>query len=417
MVALICKYNQNGYCKFGNNCRNRHVEEICSSAQCQQLSCEMRHPFICKFYRMYGNCKFENNCAFLHEASDEQLKISLLEEKFMHPDVLVSITISVAKLASENKNDKLPCEYCRANEFFDSEHDVLEHIKTAHPIQCPYCPLKMFKYPTSVRKHFRKFHEDDTPYFCKDCTLVFTDQETVQDHMENEHAIPNVVVVTNIVQQNPFQNVFKSGITCIVCGENNFESAQDLIEHRSETHMYNCLDCDKEYKLTDSLRNHIRMHHNSNVNMTCCKFCDKVFYDTRLKSGHVSTMHADCSGTVETEKSLYKCPKCSKGYNIAKSLRKHCRVNHNNLSICFCDYCLEVFVSSVQRDAHQDKEHPSNKNSSSKSATLQLSPESCFIKQEILNEGSENTMESCFIKQEVPDESITRIVFFYKELA
>ena len=73
--------NQNGYCKFGNNCRNRHVEEICSSAQCQQLSCEMRHPFICKFYRMYGNCKFENNCAFLHEASDEQLKISLLEEK------------------------------------------------------------------------------------------------------------------------------------------------------------------------------------------------------------------------------------------------------------------------------------------------------------------------------------------------
>ena len=30
---------------------------------------------------MYGNCKFENNRAFLHEASEEQVKVELLEEK------------------------------------------------------------------------------------------------------------------------------------------------------------------------------------------------------------------------------------------------------------------------------------------------------------------------------------------------
>ena len=369
---------------------------------------------------------------------------SLLVEKIMHPGVLESIKKSVAKLASQNKDGKLPCEYCRANEFFDTEHDVLEHVKAMHPIQCPECPLKMFKYPTSVRKHFKKFHGDETPYFCKTCTLVFTDQDAVQDHMENEHGIPNVVVVTNIVQQNPVQHtVYNSGITCIVCGETNFESAQALVEHRSETHMYKCPDCDKEYKLTDSLRKHVRLLHNENVTMTCCKFCDKVFYDTSLKSGHVSTMHADCSGTPNIdlnstsevtasntchqvdkyqcpkcpqsfymidglrkharmthnlgnimscpdctmvftdinsrnlhmtkghgscvgvgsllktsstsllkpevtasgsnlEESVYQCPKCSKGYSIAKSLRKHCRINHNKLSICFCHYCSKV---------------------------------------------------------------------------
>ena len=81
----------------------------------------------------------------------------------------------------------------------------------------------------------------------------------------------------------------------IVCGETNFESSAALAEHRSKTHMYKCQDCDKEYKLTDSLRNHIRLKHNKNVIMTCCNFCDMVFYDIGLKAGHVSTLHADCN--------------------------------------------------------------------------------------------------------------------------
>ena len=64
------------------------------------------------------------------------------------------------------------------------------------------CPLKMFKYPTSVRKHFKKFHGKETPFFCKTCTLVFKSSTAVQNHMENEHGIANIVVVNNVVQ-NP----------------------------------------------------------------------------------------------------------------------------------------------------------------------------------------------------------------------
>ena len=270
-----------------------------------------------------------------------------------------------------------------------------------HPIQCPQCPLKMFKYPTSVRKHFKKFHGDETPYFCKTCTLVFTDQDAVQEHMENEHGIPNVVVVTNIVhQQNghaaagghhaahapshgqsgngcgTLPGVYKSGITCIVCGETNFESAAALVEHRSETHMYKCPDCDKEYKLTDSLRKHVRITHNENVTMTCCKFCDKVFYDTSLKSGHVSTLHADCSNnaskdtTEQNDMSLntsssaassasadkYRCPQCTQSFYMIDGLRKHARMSHN-LSIMSCPDCTMVFTDLTSRNIHMSQGH------------------------------------------------------------
>ena len=137
----------------------------------------------------------------------------------MHPGVLESIMKSVAELASQNKGGKLPCNYCRASEFFDTEIDVLEHIQNMHPIQCPQCPLKMFKYPTSVRKHFKKFHGDETPYFCKTCTLVFTDQEATQYHIENEHGIPDDNMVINNVTQtsikSPLTTDCKAGITCI----------------------------------------------------------------------------------------------------------------------------------------------------------------------------------------------------------
>ena len=35
--------------------------------------------------------------------------------------------------------------------------------------------------------------------------------------------------------------------------------------------------------------------------MTCCKFCDKVFHDSSLKTGHISTFHADLEGSTNNE--------------------------------------------------------------------------------------------------------------------
>ena len=298
---------------------------------------------------------------------------SLLVEKIMHPDVLLSIKKSVAKLAREHRG-RIPCEYCRANETFKTEEDVLEHVKNMHPIQCPDCPLKMFKYPTSVRKHFKKFHGSETPYFCKTCTLVFKSADAVQLHMENEHGIANVVVVNSMTPTSlpPIKNELK--IKCIVCGL-KFETSQALAEHRSENHFYKCGDCDKEYKLTDSLRKHVKVTHNENVTMTCCKYCDKVILNPSQKNEHLINFHPDIAppslndsivqeaakpttqievlqpiktngimGGYQNEEKIasFKCPKCPKTYNIGKSLRKHCRKNHNKLSICFCHHCPKV---------------------------------------------------------------------------
>ena len=68
------------------------------------------------------------------------------------------------------------------------------------------------------------------------------------------------------------------------------------------------MDCDKEYKLTDSLRKHVKVTHNENVTMTCCKFCDKVFMDTSQKPGHMASMHSGESSLFQISlKNLKHC--------------------------------------------------------------------------------------------------------------
>ena len=199
-----------------------------------------------------------------------------------------------------------------------------------------------------------------------------------------------------------FQVQVSGLINCVVCDEGNFKSKFALAEHRSEKHFYKCPECfydPKEYKLIDSLRKHIKTTHNENAIMTCCKFCDMVLMDISLKSTHMSSFHSDivrnarldsqthnvpktpmkkneCTSPTAsnvdigdkieiitkkmafTKKDIankvYKCPKCPTSYDIAKSLRKHCRKKHSGLSICFCHQCHKVRLDMRQNDPEKD---------------------------------------------------------------
>ena len=61
---LKCKFNNIGYCKFGDECRRRHFTLICQVLNCNQ-DCWSRHPRFC---RMEENCRFfqKGICAYKH---------------------------------------------------------------------------------------------------------------------------------------------------------------------------------------------------------------------------------------------------------------------------------------------------------------------------------------------------------------
>ena len=66
MTQNVCRYYKFGYCKFGNQCRNLHVEELCDIKQCDISKCDKRHPRPCKFFMDYGRCKFSDYCKYKH---------------------------------------------------------------------------------------------------------------------------------------------------------------------------------------------------------------------------------------------------------------------------------------------------------------------------------------------------------------
>lgn len=73
--------------------------------------------------------------------------------------------------------------------------------------------------------------------------------------------------------------------------------------------------------------------------------------------------------------SHYKCPKCDRAYSIAKSLRKHCRLFHNLISLTFCKLCDQVFPSLGEKDDHVMNDH-SSESMLTDPVTLPYSPSS-----------------------------------------
>ena len=65
-AETVCIHNKFGYCKHGERCWKKHVEEKCGNRECCVSKCNTRHPRECRYFRDYRRCKFGEYCAFDH---------------------------------------------------------------------------------------------------------------------------------------------------------------------------------------------------------------------------------------------------------------------------------------------------------------------------------------------------------------
>ena len=177
MVAIVCKHNQNGYCKFGIHCRNRHIKEICRISDCQEPACELRHPQTCKYFRIYGNCKFGDACAFLHEASEEKIKIDALEAKVLASEVkLEKLKNVLQELEDRFKN------HCESETIEDEAPKNLEETlyRNTEDKDCDLCDFEGISRNSLVihmgRKHKSIPQLDGTSELEEDERFISTDR-------------------------------------------------------------------------------------------------------------------------------------------------------------------------------------------------------------------------------------------------
>ena len=62
----VCRYHHKGFCKYRQQCHNKHVDELCYfNLYCLNKECEKRHPRLCRSFEESRNCKFVK-CAYEH---------------------------------------------------------------------------------------------------------------------------------------------------------------------------------------------------------------------------------------------------------------------------------------------------------------------------------------------------------------
>ena len=194
------------------------------------------------------------------------------------------------------KNEK--CDFC-PEEFFQ------EHFKKVH-IECIHTNVvhgKVMCSRTTVLNEKNR-HQIRNDFFCKTCTLYYSNQESLDDHIRSFH--------------ENFARMKSKFHQCNLC-DSSFDSEKNLIKH------------------INSLHSHL-------IKIFKCKFCSQDMEGSMLKLAlHIKNVHEGqkvypapvIEKAVETESGVVvtQCPYCYQTFQDEMSLISHILNNHEMESI------------------------------------------------------------------------------------
>ena len=131
----VCKHFQTGHCKFGVNCKKRHISENCLNADCLDKTCLKRHPKQCKYFSQIGSCRFGEECSYKHTlpSSHEHFSSQIQALEGRIGDMCKAIKVLEDKILEwENVNQCEKCDY-KAN----SSTSLKTHMSKKHKSLLP----------------------------------------------------------------------------------------------------------------------------------------------------------------------------------------------------------------------------------------------------------------------------------------
>ena len=204
-VETICKFNQSGFCKFLSHCRKQHVMEICPTNQCNNKTCLLRHPKICKYFSNSGSCKFDEHCTYLHikntldgEIGELETKIKEMENKIHEIEILqlrldqqenqLKLLDADCKKLSEQKdeNQQIPSE---------NETKVENLVEKIEELSLNFNILlgsvdDLERKSKFLEHHLQILTEQSQSFKCNLCGKIFQTEQTINEHTRRHHRTP-----------------------------------------------------------------------------------------------------------------------------------------------------------------------------------------------------------------------------------
>ena len=221
----ICKFNQSGFCKYKEHCRKQHVMDVCPTSMCNNMSCLLRHPKVCKFFLSFMRCKFGEACAFLHgpDKQTDAENISELEQEIQHVKAKISEVETIL-----SKLDKIEERMMSVEK---------RNLKTCEEIKEV---MKTLNQKTSQMEKVQKTLDPKT-------SQIEEAQKTLD---EKPSQLDDLALNFNILM-NSVDDLEKSSA-----------HFNHRLNHLSETiQMFRCNLCGQAYPNEQTLRNHIQRNH------------------------------------------------------------------------------------------------------------------------------------------------------------
>ena len=214
----------------------------------------------------------------------------------------------------------------------------------------------------NVKVHFRRKHNKEKLYRCRNCDRKFYNSSEVVDHWKRIHGksedfLKCVCDICGKMFPRPGElkvhELLHSGIEypCRFCGK-TFKSPEYLNGHEKlhTTERVACKTCGKTFTSQKGAENHEERIHSNKVIRIPCDLCGKILKSKDNLKLHIQLIHTE----VERK---FSCDYCELFFRVPSQLKRHIQTVHEKSTQFSCPYCGQVLSSKTKFKRHSQRKH------------------------------------------------------------